>query len=101
MTPFDRNTVAKIALASAFAAIAGFLFTGSLLALPDGSLDPIAALAGMPGWIADGGVRTANALAPLAGILCACAVWGIWLHQALRGGTLRRGEEHEIGRAHV
>lgn len=98
MTPFDRNTVAKIALASAFAAIAGFLFTGSLLALPDGSLDPIAALAGMPGWIADGGVRTANALAPLAGILCACAVWGIWLHQALRGGTLRRGEEHGSAR---
>lgn len=98
MTPFDRNTVAKIALASAFAAIAGFLFTGSLLALPDGSLDPIAALAGMPGWIADGGVRTANALAPLAGILCACAVWGIWLHQALRDGTLRRGEEHGSAR---
>ena len=98
MTPFDRNTVAKIALASASAAIAGFLFTGSLLALPDGSLDPIAALAGMPGWIADGGVRTANALAPLAGILCACAVWGIWLHQALRGGTLRRGEEHGSAR---
>lgn len=40
----------------------------------------------------------ANALAPLAGMLAACAIWGIWVHQALRGGTFRLGEEHGSSR---
>lgn len=94
----DRNGLAITALASAGAAAAGFLVTGSLLSLPDGSLDPMAAVAQLPGWIAAGGAARASALAPLAGILAACAVWGLWAHQALRGGTFRRGEEHGSAR---
>lgn len=98
MTPFARHTVVKVALLSACAALAGFAFVGSLLALPEGSLDPFEALVQLPGWIAGGGIGRANALAPLAGILAACAIWGIWVHQALRGGTFRRGEEHGSSR---
>ena len=98
MTPFARYTVVKIALLSACAALASFVFAGSLLALPEGSLDPIEALAQLPGWIAGGGIGRANALAPLAGVLAACAIWGIWVHRALRGGTFRRGEEHGSSR---
>lgn len=98
MTPFARHTVVKIALLSVCAALASFVFAGSLLALPEGSLDPIEALAQLPGWIAGGGIGSANALAPLVGILAACAIWGIWVHRALRGGTFRRGEEHGSSR---
>lgn len=98
MTPFARHTVVKIALLSACAALASFVFAGSLLALPEGSLDPIEALAQLPGWIAGGGIGRANALAPLTGVLAACAIWGIWVHRALRGGTFRRGEEHGSSR---
>ena len=98
MTPFARHTVVKVALLSACAALAGFALAGSLLALPEGSLDPFEALVRLPGWIAGGGIGRANALAPLAGILAACAIWGIWAHRALRGGTFRRGEEHGSSR---
>ena len=45
MTPFARHTAVKAALLSACAALAGFAFVGSLLALPKGSLDPFEALA--------------------------------------------------------
>lgn len=98
MTPFDKHTVAIVALISACAALAGFLFVGSLLDLPGGSLDPMEALLQLPAWLAGGGVMHANALAPLAGMLAACAIWGIWVHQALRGGTFRLGEEHGSSR---
>ena len=98
MTPFDKHTVAIVALISACAALAGFLFVGSLLDLPGGSLDPMEALLQLPAWLAGGGVMRANALAPLAGMLAACAIWGIWVHQALRGGTFRLGEEHGSSR---
>ena len=92
------NTVLKTAAVSAAAALAGFLLTGSLLAQPEGSLDLATAVAGLPGWVAAGGVSRASALAPLAGVLCACAVWGLWAHQRFRGGTFRRGEEHGSAR---
>ena len=98
MTPFDKHTVTKAALLSACAALAGFLFVGSLLALPGGSLNPVEALLQMPAWIASGGIGNANTLAPLAGMLAACGVWGLWMHQVLRGGTFRRGEEHGSSR---
>ena len=61
---------------------------------PSGRLpDPMEALLQLPAWLAGGGVMHANALAPLAGMLAACAIWGIWVHQALRGGAApaRRG----------
>lgn len=98
MNPLNRNTATRVALLSACAAVAGFLFVGSLLALPEGSLDLFEALASMPGWMAGGGIKSANPLAPLAGILAACAVWGLWIHNVLRGGTFRRGEEHGSAR---
>lgn len=98
MNPLNRNTATRVALLSACAAVAGFLFVGSLLALPEGSLDLLEALASMPSWMASGGIKSANPLAPLAGILAACAVWGLWIHNALRGGTFRRGEEHGSAR---
>ncbi len=93
-----RQSAPKAALLSALAALAGFLFAGSLLALPDGSLDPAEAAMRIPSWAASGGLVHASALAPLAGVLCACAVWALWAHNAMRSGTFRRGEEHGSAR---
>lgn len=94
-----RGPLPLAAALTAPAFLAGNLYACALLAMPgEPMLNLAAAAAGVPAYLAAGGMPSADPLPLCAGVLAVCAIWIAYARYLIGAGERRCGEEHGSAR---